>query len=121
MGVGGPGISAIDMYPGAKRVSALADVWDRIESAAVHVACLYAHNRAIVDVGKGVEVHPPLCVDRNTHNPVAPKSHERKCLLHARMYFIADYDRERRCSKQSMRFNIPASAFQQRVPCGRQC
>src|SRR6202051_4218872 len=94
--------SAIDMQPGAIRVSALADLWDGIESATVHVACLQAHNRAIVDVWKGVEAHPPLCVDGNTHNPVAPKSHERKCFLHARMHFIADHDRERWCSKQSM-------------------
>src|SRR5579862_4309117 len=113
--------SAIDMYPGAIRVSALAYLCDRIESAGVHVACLHAHDRTIVDVWKGVEAHPPLRVDRNTYNPVAPKSHERKCFLHARMHFIADNDRERWCPEQSMCFNIPASVCQQCVPCGRQC
>ncbi len=102
-------------------MNALANLCDGIESAAVHVACLHAHDRAIVDIWKGIETHPPLCVDGNTYNPVAPKSHQRQCFLRARVHLIADHHRERRCAKQSMCFNIPAGACQQCVPCGRQC
>src|ERR1700674_1745247 len=109
------------MYPGTVRVRALADLWDGIEGAAVHIACLHAHNRALVDVWRGVEAPPPLRVDGNTHNPVAAKSDERKCFLHAGMHFFADHDRELRCSKQSMCFNVPAGSSQECMPCGRQC
>jgi len=70
------------------RVSALADLWDWIEGAAVHVARLNAHYCAVVEHWKRIEAHPSLCVDGNTHNPVAPESHERECFLHARMHLM---------------------------------
>ncbi len=103
------------------RVSALADPGNGIESAAVHVARLRAHDRAFVDIRKGIEAHAPLCIDGNAHHPVAPQSHHRKCLLRAGMHLIADHHRERWRSKQSLCFDIPAGARQQRVACSRQC
>src|SRR5271155_2667372 len=84
----------VDMYPRTMRVSAFADLPDGIKGSGVHIACLHAHYRAVINVREHLKAHPSLCVDRNTHNPVSPESHERKRLLHARMNLVADHDRE---------------------------
>src|SRR5580700_5024013 len=116
---GGPQAEcAVDVYPSACLVSALADGGGRIESAAIHIPSLDTNDGAIVERRQFFRAHSTLVVGGNGGDTGFSEAHHGQSFQEGNVHFFADNHLDLRRAKQATVFHVPSRAGQQGMASG---